>query len=82
MTKYLAIRKTYDNRFEVIEASIRHCRFEKIRKFGSALGSTKYKTKKGALNCLLRWKAHHTCKNHSLIVGILDKDEFTGEILN
>jgi hypothetical protein len=72
-----AIRKTIDNRFQVIECEQKEDIYGDIRNWCWS-HEKKYKTENGALKSLRRWKAHFPTKG--LILGTLDNDQFTGEI--
>lgn len=77
--KYLGIRKTFDNKLEVVECSIKKVVHGETRKFGRVF-ETKYKTERGALKSLETWNYTFKWKKYSLICGIMEYNEFQGEV--
>ena len=75
--KYIGVRKTRDNKFQVVECEIVKCQHGKIRKYSSTFNA-KFKTRKGAEKSLNRWKKTIYYINY-INLGLLEKEEFTGE---
>ena len=75
--KALAIRHTWDNRFEVVECVTQHT-MHGIRNYGHNFES-KYKTLTGAQKSLARWDAHFGYLKYA-IIGLIPKESFRGEL--
>jgi len=80
--RQLAIRKTWDNKYEVIKISEGKCFHGETRKFSAKCGSTNYKTERGARSSAIRWLNNKYTKHlfHGLLDRILEQSEYTGEI--